>query len=85
MNKKLFNEKEFSREEKLIIWLRREGLSYAALGRLLGITRMSALRICKAEEIDIVRYAQLIVLGVPQELLPKIKQKRGEKNKIPVV
>lgn len=35
------------------------------------VFRMSALRICKAEEIDIVRYAQLSVLGVPQELLPK--------------
>ena len=60
----------WTREERLFIWLRRKGLSYAEIGRQLGITRMSALRLCKAQSISVMRHEQLCALGIPVALLP---------------
>jgi transcriptional regulator with XRE-family HTH domain len=74
-------EEEFSREERLLIWLRRKGLSYAALAKMLGITRMSALRLCKAKQISSIRHMQLSGLGLPLELLPEVQDRpRGRKG-----
>jgi hypothetical protein len=74
------DEGAFSREERLLIWLRRKGLSYAALGKMLGVTRMSALRMCKAEHISSVRHDQLRHIGLPTELLPEVEDiPRGRK------
>lgn len=73
---------EFSREERLLIWLRRRGLSYAALAKMLDITRMSALRLCKAKQISSIRHTQLSDLGLPIELLPEVQDKpRGRKRR----
>lgn len=63
-------EEGLNREEKLLIWMRRNRLSYAALGKLLAITRMSALRLCKAPRISSARHGQLPQLGIPYDLLP---------------
>ena len=79
----------FSREEHLLIWLRRKRLSYAEIGRQLGVTRMSALRLCKAQCINATRHEQLCALGIPIELLPErdnekpVRRARDPKNTVP--
>ena len=71
-----------SREERLLIWLRRNELSYAALGKKLGISTMSALRLCKAKRISSMRHDQLCELGIPEALLPKKEDSpKGRKPK----
>jgi hypothetical protein len=73
-------EEGLNREEKLLIWMRRNGLSYAALGKLLAITRMSALRLCKAPRINSMRHGQLSQLGIPYDLLPTLEDRpRGRR------
>jgi hypothetical protein len=82
-----------TREERLFIWLRRKELSYAEIGRQLGVTRMSALRMCKAQCISSMRHEQLCALGIPASLLPvryeikrthrAYKKKKAERVKTP--
>ena len=64
---------ELQREEVLHIWMRRQGLTYAKLGELMGLSRMSVLRLCKAKRISSARGEQFRSLGIPADLLPEIR------------
>lgn len=71
---------EFSRLERLIIWMRRNKINFSGIGESLGITRMSAGRLCKAERIPGARHRELIRLGIPADLLPPAEDiRRGPK------
>lgn len=72
---------ELTRLERLIIWMRRNKTSFSAIGESLGITRMSAGRLCKAERIPRERHKALARLGIPADLLPPAEDvKRGPKT-----
>lgn len=72
---------ELTRLEQLIIWMRRNNINFSNIGEYLGITRMSAGRLCKAERIPSSRHRELIRLGIPTDLLPPAKDvRRGPKT-----
>lgn len=72
---------ELTRLERLIIWMRRNRINFSGIGESLGITRMSASRLCKAERIPRERHRALVRLGIPTELLPVAEDvKRGRKR-----
>lgn len=72
---------ELTRLERLIIWLRRNDMNFSRIGELLGITRMSAGRLCKAERIPSERHRELVQLGIPIDLLPPAEDvRRGPKT-----
>lgn len=73
---------ELTRLERLLIWMRRNRINFSEIGESLGITRMSAGRLCKAERISSSRHRELAQLGIPVELLPLAKDvKRGPKGR----
>lgn len=59
-----------TRQERLAIHLRRNNLTFAHIGRLLGCSRGSANRLCNAETAPTRRVEQLLELGIPADLLP---------------
>ncbi len=72
---------ELSRLERLIIWMRRNNINFSEIGESLGITRMSAGRLCKAERIPSSRHRELVQLGIPTDLLPPAEDvRRGPKT-----
>ena len=72
---------ELTRLERLIIWLRRNDMNFSRIGELLGITRMSAGRLCKAERIPSEQHRELVQLGIPIDLLPPAEDvRRGPKT-----
>lgn len=71
---------KLTRMECLLIWMRRNNINFSKIGESLGITRMSAGRLCKAERIPSSRHRDLARLGIPIELLPSAEDvKRGPK------
>ncbi len=75
---------ELSRLERLIIWMRRNNINFSEIGESLGITRMSAGRLCKAERIPSSRHRELVQLGIPTDLLPPAEDvRRGPKTGTP--
>ncbi len=64
---------ELTRLERLIIWMRRNRINFSGIGASLGITRMSAGWLCKAERIPRERHRALAGLGIPPELLPPVE------------
>lgn len=60
-----------TRQEALFIHLRRHESSFNEIGRKLGITASAARKLCNNETVPSRRYAQLLDIGIPQELLPK--------------
>lgn len=71
---------EFSRLERLLIWMRRNKFNFSEMGKALGITRVSARRLCNAERISQARHRELVRLGVPIDLLPPAEDvRRGPK------
>lgn len=71
---------ELTRLERLIIWMRRNKMNFSEIGKSLGITRMSAGRLCKAERIPSERHRELVQLGIPVDLLPPAENvRRGPK------
>lgn len=75
---------ELTRLERLIIWMRRNNINFSEIGESLGITRMSAGRLCKAERIPSSRHRELVQLGIPTDLLPPAEDvRRGPKTGTP--
>lgn len=62
---------EVTRHDKLVLWLKKNGLDFAKLGKAIGITRVSVGRLCRSETIPVRRHKQLTALGVPADLLPE--------------
>jgi len=59
-----------TRQELLALYLKRKRLSYARLGKLLGITGQSVFRLCRNDTAPTRRVEQLLEAGIPAELLP---------------
>lgn len=60
-----------TRQEQLIIWLRRKGLTMAGIGRQIGLKRAGAWRLLNADRAPVHRVEQLRQCGIPDELLPR--------------
>lgn len=61
---------DFTRQDKLLIWLKRHGRTQADIARALEVGDVSVSRWMKAETIPSKRHEQLVKLGIPAELLP---------------
>lgn len=61
---------EPTRQEALLIWLRRRGLQQRDIARRLGIGQNTVSRWLAADTIPSWRHRQLVSLGIPAELLP---------------
>lgn len=59
------------RQERLRLWLRKQGLSAAAIARKLDLTTGLICRQLSAETIPTRRHAELVALGLPVALLPQ--------------
>lgn len=62
---------DLTRQELLRVWMRRNGLTYAALGRELGVGKTTIKNWFQAERIPAWRHEALVQFGVPVELLPE--------------
>ena len=71
-----------NRQEALEVWKRRTGISFAEMGRRIGVTGENVSKLCAQETMPIHRHAQLVEIGVPAELLPvPMYRKPGPKPK----
>lgn len=61
---------EPTRQEALLIWLRRRGLQQCDIARRLGIGQNTVSRWLNADTIPSWRHRQLLSLGIPEGLLP---------------
>jgi len=64
---------DLTRQEQLLVWMRRAGLTYAAVAKSIGVGIMSVRRWLNADYISTWRHQQLVGLGIPATLLPPIK------------
>lgn len=72
---------ELTRQERLDVWMSRNGVTYKRLGALMGITGANAARLLKAETMPPQRYEQVSKI-IPAVLLPKSQYlKPGPKPK----
>ena len=62
-----------SRQAQLRGWLAEKGLSWAFLGRRMGISAKAVALLCRNEAIAPHRWAQLRDLGLPAALLPEAR------------
>lgn len=62
---------DLSRQERLRLWMHRNSLTFAALGRQLDLTGNAISKLCSQATMPTRRHAELIALGVPDELLPQ--------------
>lgn len=64
-----------TRQERFCLWQRqnRDERSFAAIGRKIGISRASALRLCLKDHISTWRFSQLREAGIPEDLLPEAR------------
>ena len=72
----LVNQTHVTRQEALDLWVKRNKTSYAALGRLIGVSRAGATGLFKADRAPVDRVEQMRKIRVngseiPEELLPK--------------
>lgn len=61
---------EPTRQEALLIWIRRRGMQQRDIERRLGIGQNTVSRWLAADTIPSWRHRQLVSLGIPAELLP---------------
>ncbi len=67
-----------TRYDQLLLWMRKRYITFAALGRQLGISDVYARRLCRDQFIPAKYHTQMIALGFPAEMLPEIsKGRRG--------
>lgn len=61
---------ELTRQERLLIWLRRANLNNAQIAEALNVSAIAISRWFRAESIPSWRHRQLVDFGIPAELLP---------------
>lgn len=61
---------ELTRQERLLIWMRREGMSASGIARKLDVQVMTVVRWLRAERLPSWRHRQLVGCGIPAGLLP---------------
>lgn len=59
-----------TRQEALRLWIERKKLSFAEIGRRMGISGVHVATLCDHGTMSVHRHAQLLEIGVPAELLP---------------
>lgn len=68
-----------TRQERLLVWLRRSGISCVELGEKLGISKSGVSRYFRGDTMPSRHVQKLIDLGIPAELLPAPEDKpRGK-------
>lgn len=86
----LVHQTTMTRQEQLDLWVKRQGTSYAALGRILGVTRSGAIALFKGEHAPTERVKQMRAIRVrgqeiPEELLPvALDVKPGPKSMVDI-
>lgn len=85
-----FNLTELTQKEKLGVWMKRSGMTYAVMAQRMGMTQWGAAKLFTRESIPTLRHNQLVELGIPFEFLPPAKdippgpkpggKKRGERR-----
>lgn len=60
-----------TRQERLVIWMRRNGLNQAALARFAGVEPNATGRWVRADRLPTWRVNQMREFGIPEELLPR--------------
>lgn len=66
----MFELSELTREEKLLVWMKRNQESFATIAKKMHLTRRSIVYLLTSETISPIRHAQLIKIGLPESLLP---------------
>lgn len=61
---------DLTRQDMLLIWLKRQGKTQADIARALEVGKVSVSRWMRAETIPVRRHEQLVQLGIPENLLP---------------
>ncbi len=75
-------ETALSRQESLRVWMMRNGISYASIGRKIFVSGPNVGRLLMGETIPPHRHQQFLELGFPSELLPApLYRKPGPKPK----
>lgn len=64
---------DLTRQERLIIWMRRMGTTRAKIGRALGIGTVAVGRLLFSERASSWRVQQFKEYGIPDELLPRVE------------
>lgn len=63
-------ETALTRQELLLLWIRRNGLKQVELARHVGVTPITLSRWLRSDRLPSWRVAQLRQAGIPEELLP---------------
>ena len=66
----MFELSELTREEKLLVWMKRNQESFVTIAKKMHLTRRSIDYLLTSETISPIRHAQLIKIGLPESLLP---------------
>ena len=66
----MFELSELTREEKLLVWMKRNQESFVNIAKKMHLTRRSIVYLLTSETISPIRHAQLIKIGLPESLLP---------------
>lgn len=62
---------DLTRQERLLVWLRRKGITQRAISVAIGVKDMSVNRWLYAERLPSWRVRQLVAFGIPEDLLPR--------------
>lgn len=60
-----------TKQERLLLWMRRNRRSYRGLGRDIDLSGVQVANLCGQDTMPTEHHAQLVALGVPADLLPK--------------
>lgn len=72
-----------TRQESLLLWMRRNGHSFRGYGRDIGLSGVQVANLCGQDTMPTQRHAQLVALGVPVDLLPEpLDVKPGPKPRV---
>ena len=66
----MFELSELTREEKLLVWMKRTQESFVTIAKKMHLTRRSIVYLLTSETSSPIRHAQLIKIGLPESLLP---------------
>lgn len=66
-----------TRQERLLIWLRRSGLQYREIAERTGVKTAAVSKWFDGDTIPPYRHQQLVDLGIPADLLPLPVYKAG--------
>lgn len=62
---------EIPRSVRLQYWLVRRGLTQVAISKRMGVSKQAVFLMLNKDTIPTARHAQLVELGLPEELLPR--------------